>query len=126
MEVGDILIIASREGSTPASVWSEDLCIKRIDDTQFELFIGGYGFLAETSDFYNEKTEEEIIPDTINGHLVQKVEDGCVFGGEIIKDETEGEIRFTSVDTDGVRDWLKQIKWDDVETVTEIKRTLVT
>lgn len=126
MEIGEILIISSREGSTPASVWSEDLCIKRIDDTQFELFVGGYEVLAETSDFYDEKTEEEIIPDTINGHLVQKVEDGCVFGGEIVKDETEGEVRFSSFDTDEVRVWLKEIKWDDTDTITEIKRILET
>ena len=126
MGIGDVIIITSREGSTPASAWSEDLCIKRIDDTQFELFVGGYGFLAETSDFYDEETEEEIIPDEIDGCPVLGIEDGYVIGGEILKNEGDGEVQFTNLDTDEVRDWLKSIKWDDVDTITKIKSALAT
>ena len=124
MEIGDIVIISSREGSTPASAWSEDLCIKKIDDTRFELFVGGYGFLAETSDFYDEETEEEIIPDEIDGYPVLGIKDGYVIGGKILKNEDDGEVQFTQFDTDDVRDWLKSIKWDDVDTVSSIKSAL--
>lgn len=121
MEIGDIKIIASRKGSTPASTWTEDLCLKKITNTEFELFVGGYEVVAEASDFYDEETEEDVIPDEINGYPVMGTIDGYVIGGEIVKNEDDGGVRFTEFETPEVGDWLKGIKWDDADTVTMIK-----
>ena len=58
-QTGEIRTISSREGSNPASTWGEDLCLKRISDNEFELFVGGYEVVAEVSDFFDEETGEE-------------------------------------------------------------------
>ena len=94
MEIGEIKILASREGASIASNWSEDLCLKRIDETVFELFVGGYEVVAEVSDFFDEETGDEEIPDEIDGYPVQGVVDGYITGGEIVKNEGDGEVIF--------------------------------
>jgi hypothetical protein len=124
MEIGDIKIIASRKGSTPASTWTENLCLKKITNTEFELFVGGYEVVAEASDFYDEETEEDVIPDEIDGYPVMGTIDGYVIGGEILKNEDDGEVRFTDFETAEVRDWLKGIKWGDTNTVSAIQAAL--
>ena len=124
MNIGDIQIVASREGSTMASTWSEDLCLKKITNTKFELFIGGYEVVAEESDFFDEETGEEEVPDEIDGFPVRGIEDGYVIGGEILKNEDNGEIQFSIFDTKEVSDWLKSVKWDDVDTIQSVKIAL--
>ena len=124
MKIGDTKIIDSREDSTPASAWSEDLCLKRIDDVVFELFIGGYGVVAERSDFFDEETEEENIPEEIDGFPVQGVWEDYVLGGQIGMNESDGEVRFSVVDSNEVKDWLKSINWNEPDTIAAIKGAL--
>jgi hypothetical protein len=124
MDIGEIRVIYTRERSTMVSTWVEGLYLEKIDGTQFELFVGGYGVLAEASDFYNEKTEEEEIPDEVDGYPVQGVYDGVVVGGEILKDEDAGGVRFTDLDNSDAIEWLKRIEWDDADTMNAIKSAL--
>lgn len=124
MDIGDIKIIASRKGSTPASTWTENLCLKKITNTECELFVGGYEVVAEASDFYDEETEENVIPDEIDGYPVMGTIDGYVIGGEIVENEDDGGVRFSDFENAEVSEWLKGIKWGDADTVTTIKNAV--
>jgi hypothetical protein len=126
MEIGDTKIIGSRKGSAPGNSWSEDLFLLKIDETVFELFVGGYEAIAEASDFFDEELGEDVIPDKIDGISVQGVEDGYVVGGQILINEDVGDIRFTDVDADEVGSYLESIRWNDVDTITAIKAALNT
>ena len=119
-QISEIKIIDSREGSSPASTWSEDLCLKRVSQTHFELFVGGYEVVGETSEFFDEETGEEEIPDEIGGYPVQGIEDGYVIGGEIVKNEEYGEFQFSDFKAADVRDWLASVNWEHAALLQEI------
>jgi hypothetical protein len=112
MDVGEIKTIDTREGSSLASTWSEDLCLKRVSQTHFELFVGGYEVVGETSDFFDEETGDEEIPDEIGGYPVRGIEDGYVIGGEIIKNEEYGEVQFADLEAAEVQEWLTGVEWN--------------
>jgi hypothetical protein len=112
MKIDEIKIIDSRECSTLASTWSEDLCLMRVSETHFELFVGGYDVVGETSDFFDEETGEEEIPDEIGGYPVRGVEDGYVIGGEIVKNEEYGEVQFADLEAAEVQEWLTGVEWN--------------
>ena len=120
-QIGETRIISSREGSNPASTWSEDLCLKRVSDNEFELFVGGYEVIAEVSDFFDEETGEEEVPEEIDGHPVQGIEDGYVIGGEILKNEDDGEVQFSDLETSEVKEWLASVNWGDATTLSAIQ-----
>ena len=123
-QTGEIRIISSREGSNPASTWGEDLCLKRISDNEFELFVGGYEVVAEVSDFFDEETGEEEVPEEIDGHPVQGIEDDYVIGGEILKNEDDGEVQFSDLETSEVKEWLASVNWGDATTLSAIQAAL--
>ena len=120
MDADEIKIIDSRECSTLASTWSEDLCLMRMSETHFELFVGGYDVVGETSEFFDEETGEEEIPDEIGGYPVRGVEDGYVIGGEIVKNEEYGEFQFSDFKAADVRDWLASVNWEYAALLQEI------
>ena len=122
--VGATRIISSRDGSSPASSWSEDLCLKRVSDTEFELFIGGYEFVAEVSDFFNEETEEEEVPEEIGGYPVQGIQEGYVIGGEILKNEGNGEVQFSDPEISEVKEWLASVDWNTEQVFSSIKTAI--
>ena len=122
--VGATRIISSRDGSSPASSWSEDLCLKRVSDTEFELFVGGYEFVAEVSDFFNEETEEEEVPEEIGGYPVQGIQEGYVIGGEILKNEGNGEVQFSDPEISEVKEWLASVDWNTEQVFSSIKTAI--
>jgi hypothetical protein len=124
LKIGSVQVIATRERSTMVSTWVEELCLEKISGTEFELFVGGYGVLAVASDFYNEDTEEEDIPNEIDGYPVKGVYDGVVVGGEIFKDERTGGVRFSEFDNPDVIGWLESVNWGDVDTMNATKSAL--
>ena len=123
-QIGATRIISSRESSNPASNWSEDLCLKRVGDNEFELFVGGYEVVAEVSDFFDEETGEEEVPEEIGGHPVQGIEDGYVIGGEILKNEDDGEVQFSDLETSEVKEWLASVEWNTDQVFLSIKTAI--
>jgi hypothetical protein len=124
MDIGDTAVIATRERSTMVSTWVEGLCLKKIAQTKFELFVGGFVAVAEASDYLDDETGEEDIPDEIDGYPVRDVCDGVVVGGEIEKDPYDEGVNFTDFETTEVKEWLASINWDDPETVQTIKNIM--
>ena len=124
MKIDEIKIIDSRECSTLASTWNEDLCLKRVSQTHFELFVGGYEVVGETSDFFDEETEEEEIPDEIGGYPVRGIEDGYVIGGEIVKNEEYGEVQFADLEAAEVLEWLTSVEWNTDQMFSSIQTAI--
>ena len=91
MKINEIEIIETILQSTMASTFTEYLCLEKINNNQFRLFVGGYEVIGEASDYYNEEDDEENIPEQIDGQTVQGVEDGCIIGGSILQNEDDGE-----------------------------------
>jgi hypothetical protein len=124
MDIRDTEVIATRERSTMISTWVEGLCLTKIDATEFGLFVGGFVPVAEASDYLDDETEEEHIPDEIGGYPVRGVHDGVVVGGEIEKDPYDGGVQFTDLETTEVKEWMTSIDWYDPETVQKIKKIM--
>jgi hypothetical protein len=120
MKKGETIVIDQREQSTMASTWTEYLVLEKISPTKFLLDIRGWGYLGEISDFDLKEDEHGglVIPEEINGQYIDSVEDGFVYGGELVKREGEhGDVRFVRPDQDEVISWLKDVEWHEAEVV---------
>jgi hypothetical protein len=122
MEIGEIKTLDYREGSSIASTWSEYLCIQRMSCRKYDVFVGGYEVIGEVSDFYDEEQDEEIIPDQIDGCDVVGVEDGYIVGGEIVRNEGEGQVTISKNPDQTFDVWLEELKWKSDKVVPEIRK----
>jgi hypothetical protein len=106
-------IIASREASSMASVWTEYLCLMAGDTKRFKVFTGGYEGLDEASKYYVEETEEYVLPETIDGKIVVGVDvDGvCVIGGELTYYGIDDDVEFDNLDELELANWLHAQRW---------------
>ena len=112
MKIDELVVLIEREGSSMASTWNEYLCLKRITDDELELSNRMYEGLGEADEFYNEELEDYILPDSINGDLVAGMNDGIIFGGELICWDDEQVIKFSDLNSFQVRSWLKVNGYD--------------
>ena len=124
MSIGDPIIIDSRYESSMSSTFRESLCIERIDEENYRLFIGDYEVIGDVSDYLNEETYDYDIPDTIDGAVVQYTEEDYICGGDILQNEEDGQILLQSELDDGVEEWLKGVNWLNEEILTSIKTIL--
>lgn len=113
-------ILDTRSGSSMSDSYSESLCIERLTIKKYRLFLGGYEFLGEISDFVDEETGEENIPDMIGREKVQDYDSEYIYGGSIVQNEDDGEAVFQDVNDENVHNWLKDIDWHDTEILSEI------
>jgi hypothetical protein len=124
ISIGEPIIIDSRYESSMSSTFRESLCIERIDEENYRLFIGDYEVIGEVSDYLNEETYDYDIPDTIDGAVVQYTEEDYICGGDILQNEDDGQILLQSELDDGVEEWLKGVNWLNEEILTSIKTIL--
>ena len=124
ISIGEPIIIDSRYESSMSSTFRESLCIERIDEENYRLFIGDYEVIGEVSDYLNEETYDYDIPDTIDGAVVQYTEEDYICGGDILQNEDDGQILLQSELNDGVEEWLKGVNWLNEEILTSIKTIL--
>lgn len=113
-------ILITRIGSSMSDTYSESLCIERLDLKNYRLFLGGYECLGELSDFVDDETGEENIPEMISGERVQESDGQYIYGGDIIQNEDDGEIIFQSINDTDLSNWLKSVNWHDDEAFQEI------
>ena len=124
ISIREPIIIDSRYESSMSSTFRESLCIERIDEENYRLFIGDYEVIGEVSDYLNEETSDYDIPETIGGAVVQYTEEDYICGGDILQNEDDGEIILQNELDDGVEEWLKGVNWFNEEILSSIKKIL--
>jgi hypothetical protein len=125
VEIDEAIIIDSRSGGSVSGRWTEGLCLKKTAPTVFRLFVGRHGYIGDTHDFYDEEIVEEIVPDDIDGEIVQSTFEGMIFGGEILENEDSGAVDFYDVDETGVTEWLREIGWFLPGTLRKISKHII-
>lgn len=116
----DIQIVDSREGSTPASSWTEYLCVRPLEHGLYELSIRMFEYLGEYSEYADE---EGNIPESIDGKTVVSVEDGCICGGNLVfmNEDSVDVVRFRLPSSPAVVAWLQSKRWPLDGTIQQIK-----
>ena len=121
MKTGETKVIEQREQSSMGGgCWQEFLVLEKLSDREFQLDIRGWDCLGEVSEFnFNEDEHGElIIPDEINGKYIGEIQDGFVYGGELMRCGNEvGEVKFTRPDQDEIIRWLKDVRWHDKDVI---------
>lgn len=106
------IVIDSREQSSMASTWTEYLVLVRGDTKKYRLFTGGYTFLAEIADYYDEEKDDYDFPNEINGVEVVGRDDEFLVGGRLEWDDDEDAVEFDSIHDESVKLWGTTHKWD--------------
>jgi hypothetical protein len=120
VKTGETKVIEQREQSSMGGgCWQEFLVLEKLNDREFQLDIRGWDCLGEVSDFNLKEDEmgELIVPEEINGKLIGEIEDGFVYGGELVSRQNEGEVKFTRPDQDEIIRWLKDVRWHDEDVI---------
>ena len=123
----DMIIVATREGSSMVSSWTEYLCLTKLTEHRYTLFTGRYEAIAERSEYYNEETEDYDLPELIEGKTVVGLEDDYVVGGELTYYDGSEAVEFTDVDDKVVSAWLGDSAWSrsvDMGAIRKDFRTL--
>lgn len=115
-----IKIVDSRERSTPASSWTEYLCVRPLEHSLYELSIRMFEYLGEYSDYADEDGN---IPDFIDGKAVVSVEDGCICGGNLvcISEDDADVVRFRDANAPTIVAWLRSKLWSLDATIPQLK-----
>ena len=120
MKTGETKVIEQREQSSMGGgCWQEFLVLEKLSDREFQLDIRGWDCLGEIGELGFEEDEmgELIVPEEINGKLIGEIEDGFVYGGELVSRQNEGEVKFTRPDQDEIIRWLKDVRWHDEDVI---------
>ena len=120
----DPKILDTRSGSSMSDSYSESLCIERLTIMKYRLFLGGYEFLGEISDFVDEETGEENIPEMIGREKVQDYDSEYIYGGSIVQNEDDGEVVFRDINEADLINWLKKVEWHNTEILSSIKNVI--
>ncbi len=97
-------------------VGSDYLCLQSIGDNKFELSMRGYEPLDNTSEFYDEETGEEDIPDEIDGKEVVHGESSeYVLGGSLIVFGEADKIEFKDLQMPILVTFLDSLVWKESE-----------
>ena len=125
MKIGETEVIDLREQSTMASCWQEFLVLEKLSDTEFLLDIRGWDCLGKVGvgefDFEEDEYGDIIVPEEINGKHIAYIENGFVYGGELVKHGNE-EVKFTRPDQDEVICWLESIEWNDEDVTKDLAK----
>lgn len=106
------VVIDTREQSTMVSTWTEYLVLVKGNTKKYRLFTGGYTYLAEIADFYDEETDDYDFPTEINGVVVVGQDDEFLVGGCLDWAESSDTVEFDSVCDESVKLWGATHKWD--------------
>lgn len=121
-----IVIISSRTASSPASNWSEYLCLTRNSDRQFELSVRVYEVLGDVADYEQlDDAGNDVVPQlpvSIGGKRIVGVEDDFIIGGELVhRDEDFRDVAAFNSINDEVIGWLRSVEWFSPEIIHSIE-----
>ena len=107
-------VLLTAEFATPASSWTEHLCVQRVGE-QLVLSSCGYEILGELSQFAVEDADGNVeysLPESIDGQAVVGTQDGeYVIGGDLVPQDDDAEIRLEPGETEEAREWLEGREW---------------
>jgi hypothetical protein len=107
-------VLLKGEFSTPASSWTEHLCVQRVGE-RVVLSSCGYEWLAEASEYAVENDSGDIeyrLPASIDGKEVVGIEDGeYVIGGDLVPQDDDAEISLEPGEIEEAREWLEGREW---------------
>lgn len=118
------MIVARREASGMTSVWTEYLCVRLQTDRKLIVFTGRYEGLALASEFYDEESDDFVLPESINGIPVRGVDEECVFGGELTFLNSDEAVEISDANASAVDAWLHQSRWSNVVSLDDVREAL--
>jgi hypothetical protein len=119
VKIGETKIIDQREQSSMGGgCWKEFLVLEKLKDTEFLLDIRGWDYLGEIGDpgFEVDEDGDFIKPEKIDGKSIEEIEDGFVYGGELVQ-RGDQEVKFIRPGQDEVIIWLKDVNWYDTDVI---------
>ena len=124
MKINEIKVIDQREQSSMSGgCWQEFLVLEKLSDNEILLDIRIWECLGEIGEFGFEEEEdgELIVPEKVNGKYIGEIQDGFVYGGELIRGGSEaGEIKLTRSGQDKLIYWLKNVDWYEADVVEKV------
>ena len=124
MKINEIKVIDQREQSSMSGgCWQEFLVLEKLSDNEILLDIRIWECLGEIGEFGFEEEEdgEIIVPEKINGKYIGEIQDGFVYGGELMRGGSEaGEIKLTRSGQDKLIYWLKNVDWYEADVVEKV------
>jgi hypothetical protein len=110
-------ILATREGASMASTWTEYLRLSKTGPRAALLQVCMYEALAEAPEPEDDDHEPEI-PREIDGKKVVSVDDGWIVGGEL--SALDGRwFLFQSGEVEAAVEWLKGERWEVTRDIHE-------
>jgi hypothetical protein len=101
-------VVASREGSSMVSTWTEYLRLSKVASGTALLEVCMYEPIAEAP--VSEDDEDPPLPDEIGGKKVIGVDDEWIVGGDLVCVE-DGAYEFDRIRIDQAVEWLKSRYW---------------
>ena len=120
----EIMVITSKEQSTPASTWTEYLCIHKAPDGRSCIDIRGYEVIGGSSEY---EDDDGNLPKTIGGLEVIGTEDGYVIVDNLVPySDGYPEYRFENFDPEEFDELFfpENREWCGLDTRAEIIGTL--
>jgi hypothetical protein len=124
MKINEIKVIGQREQSSMSGgCWQEFLVLEKLSDQEILLDIRIWECLGEIGElgFEEEEDGELIVPEKVNGKYIGEIQDGFVYGGELMRGGSEaGEIKLTRSGQDKLICWLKNVDWYEADVVEKV------
>jgi len=118
------MILTSRERSSMASTWEEFLCVTKGDTKACRLFTGQYEALASKYDYYDEETEDYLLPEAIDEKVVTGINDEYVVGGELGWCDESDTVEFNHADDPLLAEWLNDSGWARVFSLVSVREAI--
>ena len=121
MHVGKIHIIDEWDESSMLCMWTEYLCLQKLENSNYELSVRGYQILDDLQKYYDEDLDIFDIPKEIDGWPVVKVEGEYIVGGLLLNHSDDIlPIEFTSTDDPDLIEWLIDAGKNDKRIIDDI------
>jgi hypothetical protein len=106
-------VLASKEASGMVSTWTEYLRLDKAAENMAVLDVCRYEGLGEL--VRDDYEEDVILPEQIDGKKVIGIEDGIIFGGELMCWSTEQKFPFAQATLEAAIAWLRAQHWKITE-----------
>jgi hypothetical protein len=114
-------VLKAREQSTMASAWDELLCVGFGTSKPYRLYLGNYAILGERAEYYDEETDDYLVPDEIRGRAVRGVKDDYIVGCDVEDVSQKPDDEFDFQHPSECEKWLVENHWLDDNLLAKIE-----